>query len=378
MSEHATLRRARSGAPGNGVLDVDDYLGAHAGDAARALRRAGFRPALDRQLGHPPERAGLVVAQEPAGGERKPRGAMVTLYVAAPGPSDAVSVNERGDGAAPDAQSAPAERPQSPSGPAAQAPLAPASGRPARASFSYRCSNRQTATPFGLRGPAHGEQAHDDRLCAPRALSDTQAIKEAERAAGDAGEEPPAPTRRRPQRAQRPDRAEPGSSAGDGEHPAAEVLERMRDAFAREPGETDRRVYPREPLSLRARGALAWMRRRWARVVICVVLLVWLTFALGHRGDLASRPSASSAPARRASAAQRPARAGERRRARRVDPRRHRRRPRRGRHTQGAAPRARQRSPARPSPTPVPAPAPSPARAREAATAASTGGPFSP
>jgi hypothetical protein len=57
-----------------------------AAGAAQAIRRAGLRPALERSLGFKPELVGQVVAQDPPSGSELARNAMVTLYVAAPGP----------------------------------------------------------------------------------------------------------------------------------------------------------------------------------------------------------------------------------------------------------------------------------------------------
>jgi hypothetical protein len=64
---------------------VGEYVGQPAGDAARAVRRAGLCPGLDRSFGCGDDRIGLVVAQEPVAGSDLARNGMVTLYVAAPG-----------------------------------------------------------------------------------------------------------------------------------------------------------------------------------------------------------------------------------------------------------------------------------------------------
>jgi hypothetical protein len=77
-------KTARRGGP-LGRLVVGEYVGQAAGDAARAVRRAGLRPGLDRLFGCEPELLGLIVAQEPAAGGDLARNGMVTLYVAAPG-----------------------------------------------------------------------------------------------------------------------------------------------------------------------------------------------------------------------------------------------------------------------------------------------------
>jgi hypothetical protein len=77
------------GRPPTGRLPVGDYTGQAAGDAAQAVRRAGLRPGLDRSFGYDPDLIGRVVSQEPLAGSELARNAMVTLYVAAPGPAAA-------------------------------------------------------------------------------------------------------------------------------------------------------------------------------------------------------------------------------------------------------------------------------------------------
>lgn len=87
VSDTATVRAlapTRTGDPAAGVR-VSDHVGQPAAEAARAVRRAGLRPGLDRSFGCEPQLTGLVVAQEPASGEQIARNAMVTLYIAAPG-----------------------------------------------------------------------------------------------------------------------------------------------------------------------------------------------------------------------------------------------------------------------------------------------------
>jgi hypothetical protein len=72
-----------------GRLLVSDYVGQTAAVAAQAIRRAGLRPGLERSLGCEPELVGQVVAQDPPSGSELARNAMLTLYVAAPGPASA-------------------------------------------------------------------------------------------------------------------------------------------------------------------------------------------------------------------------------------------------------------------------------------------------
>jgi hypothetical protein len=82
-----------------------DYVGCAATDAARAIRRAGLRPKLERSLGSEPGTYGQVVGQEPAGGEAIGGDQTVLLRVAAPGapvaqPSPAADTRDVRDAAA--------------------------------------------------------------------------------------------------------------------------------------------------------------------------------------------------------------------------------------------------------------------------------------
>ena len=85
-SEASTAQTGREGrveVPRGGVV-VADYVGASAIHAARAIRRAGLRPGLERTDGCEPELIGRVIAQKPSAGGELARNAMVTLYVGAP------------------------------------------------------------------------------------------------------------------------------------------------------------------------------------------------------------------------------------------------------------------------------------------------------
>jgi hypothetical protein len=75
---------ARRGGP-SGRLEVGEYVGQPAADAAQDVRRAGLKPGLERSFGCEAELLGQVVAQEPGAGSDLARNGMVTLYVAAPG-----------------------------------------------------------------------------------------------------------------------------------------------------------------------------------------------------------------------------------------------------------------------------------------------------
>lgn len=75
-------------AGGNGRLRVGDLVGLSAGDAARAIRRAGLRPELERCFGHAQELVGRVVEQEPPAGRELARNGLVRIFVAAPDAAD--------------------------------------------------------------------------------------------------------------------------------------------------------------------------------------------------------------------------------------------------------------------------------------------------
>src|SRR5438128_27200 len=62
-------------------LTVGDYVGHGATIAAREVRRAGLRPALERRAAGRRELVGDVVAQDPPAGSAMRRNALVTLYV---------------------------------------------------------------------------------------------------------------------------------------------------------------------------------------------------------------------------------------------------------------------------------------------------------
>ncbi len=370
MSERATLPRPRTRAGANVQVTLADHVGAPAGDAARALRRAGFRPALDRQLGHPAQAAGLVVAQEPPGGGEQPRGSMVTLYVAAPDASDRREDRDESGQPPP-----PAERERGADTRASQT----ASGRatePTRLQspkVSYRSDPGAAATAFVLRSPVGEQDGTQHGL--------TGATQERPARAAATGRAPAAKQSAPPVAASEMPRAEDAVN---------ELAAGMREAFSRPPGEGRRRRYPREPLALRALAALAWARRRHARVVICAVVIGWLASALGHRTEVAPRAPRPQAPSRDTArtkairlGANRAPRVQRRHAARRGRPprtarhREHRRVPR----GQGRVLIARETPPAPPSGPTAPAspPRPSPTPAQVPPTPAqSAGGPFSP
>jgi hypothetical protein len=89
IKKRATERGAgaRRGAPSR-LLRVGDFVGELANEAAQAVRRAGLKPGLERSFGCEAELTGRIVAQEPEPGAELVRNGLVTLFVAAPGPSE--------------------------------------------------------------------------------------------------------------------------------------------------------------------------------------------------------------------------------------------------------------------------------------------------
>ncbi len=208
----------------------------------------------------PPEAVGLVVAQDPAGGQMQPRGAMVTLYVAAPGPGEAADQ---------------ADEPRAPAHPQQSTPETRA-GRP---SFCYLPPAAAAgSTPFVLRSPA--PRASSGGVRPGRRAAEEPHERESLDAEGPgAGERRPAPLA-----AGQAEEVQAGTAPSEVEVPAS-----MRDAFLHSAPRTRRRLYPREPASVRALTLLASVRRRWARVAIALILLGWLTFALADRGYTSQR-----------------------------------------------------------------------------------------
>jgi hypothetical protein len=66
---------------------VGDFVGQPAGDAVKAVRAAGLRPALERSSGCAEAQIGLVVGQDPTAGSALGRNSTVTLLVGAPTPN---------------------------------------------------------------------------------------------------------------------------------------------------------------------------------------------------------------------------------------------------------------------------------------------------
>jgi hypothetical protein len=256
MSNPTALDGTHRTTPPSGRLTVGDYVGAPAGEAAEAVRRAGLKPGLDRQVGYPAESVGRVVAQEPPAGETQQRGGIVTLYVAAPGPlaagGQALSQEpaaERGSSVA--AGSGECEQAQSP-GP-------PARGVRERsaATVSYMTAGGLPPSQTPLRSPRRSRPAARSAAHEPDSAARVEIPVGVASVDCDAGREPT----------------------------LEQLTASMRDAFAApERHRGRRRIYPREPIGLRVLGAWAKLRRFRLRVFVCVALACWLAFALGHRG----------------------------------------------------------------------------------------------
>ena len=267
MSDTATIRAApRAGArvPAAGV-QVSDYVGQPAAEAARALRRVGLRPGLDRSLGCEPALTGLVVAQEPPDGEQLPRNGMVTLYVAAPG-AQGEQVDEHERLAAP-------ERVQMP--PAADTGAGLVPGR--RTRKRGRARGREQAsfeTP-----PEPRLRPSDEYTWETPGPADPEAGEQSDQ--HDLQPEPPAETgglRLRPE-------PEP--------EPSLETL-LAEELFAGRAGERWPRPHLLRGSSPRWATALAWVRRHPVLATSVVAMLaVWA--AVAGAGRLAS-PRAHSAP----------------------------------------------------------------------------------
>jgi hypothetical protein len=227
------VAEADSGNP-RGRLLVGDHLGQMAADAAQAVRRAGLRPGLERSFGCQPDLLGRVVAQDPAADTELTRNAMVTLYVAAPGPAQV--------GEDPAGHPHPSCEPDMPPGVADAA-----SGAERHVHRKTLPVRRRKPRPLGR--PAW---ASDDPLASPRVQGEVAPVGRTELVDAD-----PA--------ADMPDEEEPhGELLDDGcrELPADELVVHADDVFAGRAGLSWRRVYPTH------RGLASFgnqPQRRWSR-----------------------------------------------------------------------------------------------------------------
>lgn len=325
-SPTADLTARTTPAEGRGVLLVEDYVGSAAGDAARAVRRAGLRPGLDREPGHPPERIGLVVAQQPRPGETQQRGGILTLYVGAPEPHSL-----RG-------------RTQEPEVESAQAP------------------ERRAATP---RTPPAPRRARKPRLASQP--------PPAEQVRACPPEQPPV---------EQPPAQEPRVRSPLAQDPAPleQLAAEMGEIFT---SPERRGGYPREPLALRAARAWRWARAHRLTALAVVLIPGWLGLALveHHHGTpqarssprraMRDRAAAPTPPAARIAARKRAPRRGTQRTAR---PPQHRREHAPAlQHTRAPVASSEAASPVPPSPAPPSEPTQDPPQPPRA-----SGGPFSP
>lgn len=271
MNEIATMRgpaRAKADDPAAGVR-VGDYVGRPAAEAARAVRRAGLRPGLDRSFGCEPELTGLVIAQEPAHGAQVSRNGMVTLYVAAPG-----AAAERGSDHERYAVDETAEE--------APAGLDVTDGVAAGRTRRKRGLARGREQPRFGPPPEPTVRAVEDHVSDVRAPVYMRAAKQDERPHPEA-----APT-------WAPDSAE--ALAGREYEPSYETL-LAEQVFAGRAGDPAAWAgdYLGRGASSRWRAALAWLRRRPALATsVCAMLAVWV--AVAFAGALA-RPRADRAHA---------------------------------------------------------------------------------
>jgi hypothetical protein len=150
---------ARRGGP-SGRLEVGEYVGQPAGDAAQDVRRAGLKPGLERSFGCEAELLGQVVAQEPGAGSDLARNGMVTLYVAAPGAAPVDGDTEVHSGLDPDP--APATPPQAVV-PKAGAPQPKRTRRPRKPGLARRAPQVFETPP----APVTADRALADNVEAP-------------------------------------------------------------------------------------------------------------------------------------------------------------------------------------------------------------------
>ncbi len=331
-----------------GAVVVGDYQGAPAAQAARAVRRAGLRPGLDREFGGAPETIGLVLAQEPHAGSEAQRGAMITLYVSAPAAS--VQPAEEPE------ENAPVRGDEPPAPSAVAAPVGP-----------QRARRKRRARPRKARRP---EQA-------PQAVG-------VQRPRGRSAPDPPDPAHWRS--------GESTASVETERDPAwDEVTLAFADVFKTEPpGKRHLRVYPRKPMSPRVRRLCAWLSgHRVIAAVGCMIFALAISGLARHPSAMRQRASELVA-ASRPHTAVKPANARVARRSRRAGRSRPDGRPAPHRTPPALAARraaSRSQRAAREKPPPGSAPNPAGAVAEGPAVAASTpaasqtqsgGGPFAP
>jgi hypothetical protein len=260
-------RRGR--APGRGgpagALVLGDYVGQFAAHAAQAVRRAGLRPGLDRSFGCDPDLTGTVVAQDPPAGSDLARNAMVTLYVAAPGPTQAQETGETGIQAS--------DQPEG--------PLSPADAESAKAvASSFQPGARRPRKP-GLGAAARTVESPPESNTARHHVA--------------GGQEAIAPGwgARAPEEEPRSQVLEEAAFDDTHHHkrPHDERAAHLEDIFVGRTGELPpwRHVYPRRPIAAMLRRPLAWAGSHPVLATTAgAMLALWIAVAVA--GGLAGQP----------------------------------------------------------------------------------------
>lgn len=256
-----------------GRLLVGDHVGQAAAQAAQAVRRAGLRPGLDRSFGCDAEEVGRVVAQDPAAGSELARNGMVTLYVAAPGPTPTHETT------APeaDSQRTPAPPVASPGWPATDTPPPDPGARRARKprpAADARSHAQHPAAPVRAREePADGPTVGQMSMTRARET-------DAEPPEGETCQDAAYAVEERPTQPHEP------------------LTEHLEDPFSGHAGEVPgwRRVYPRRPFAGTLRRALRWFgSHRLLALAACSLLTLWAGEAVTRApaGQHARAPVAS-------------------------------------------------------------------------------------
>lgn len=271
-AEHRGRERGARGPAGR--LVVGDHVGQPAAEAAQAVRRAGLRPGLDRSLGCDANLVGLIVAQDPPAGGELARNAMVTLYVAAPGPALTQETAEpdihRDDQPARFLIAAEAELGQTDA-----APPQESARRPRKPRLAAGARTEAFEPPSEPKAPIQQSAGREEPPL---------------------GQEPTAP-----RWDVQPYAEEPRSHAfqeavlpetGEQELPHEEFTVHREDVFAGRAGELPawRRVYPRKGVAATLRRPLAWAAAHPVlATTTCAMLIVWAAIAV--MSTLAGRPS---------------------------------------------------------------------------------------
>jgi hypothetical protein len=275
--------KPRRGGPSSRQI-VGEYVGQRAAEAAQAVRCAGLKPGLDRSFGGSPELFGQVVAQEPPVGGELARNGLVTLYVAAPGASQA----GEDVAAQPAASVGPAEDPSRLAHELAQ----PASPRATGPRLRRKTRRAGRPAPLFDVAPAAKPRLGDERG-EPRPLveQDAQGL--------ESPAEPASSKPLMPDRPQEPSTEEPT---------AEEFVVHADDLFAGRTGGAPpgwRRAYPRRSSS-RLRSPLA--KHPWLVRTALALLALWLVVGVAsaltaHRAsDHGASPAQESAETSRSPA----------------------------------------------------------------------------